>query len=62
MSEEELNLQVSRAEFAVNMVRFANLDSHLTSNRKFNDVTGPLVLRNDPIKYPAPAEDKDRTS
>ena len=22
---------------------------------------GPLVLRNDPIKYPAPAEDKDRT-
>ncbi len=23
--------------------------------------SGPLVLRNDPIKYPAPAEDKDRT-
>lgn len=38
VSEEDLNLQVSRAEFAVNMVRFANLDSHLTANRKFNDV------------------------
>ena len=24
-------------------------------------IPGPLVLRNDPIKYPAPAEDKDRT-
>ena len=24
-------------------------------------IPGPLVLRNDPVKYPAPAEDKDRT-
>ena len=24
-------------------------------------IPGPLVLRNAPIKYPAPAEDKDRT-
>ena len=24
-------------------------------------IPGPLVLGNDPVKYPAPAEDKDRT-
>ena len=24
-------------------------------------IPGPLVLRNAPVKYPAPAEDKDRT-
>ena len=24
-------------------------------------IPGPLVLRNDPVKYPTPTEDKDRT-
>ena len=24
-------------------------------------IPGPLVLRNDPVKYPAPTEDKDQT-
>ena len=38
VSEEDLNLQVSRAEFAVNIVRFANLGSSITANRKFKDV------------------------
>ena len=41
----------------------ATRQMHLTaqSEHQRSVIPGPLVLRNDPIKYPAPAEDKDRT-
>lgn len=46
VSEEDLNMQVSRAEFAVNIVRFANLGSSLTANRKFKDVMSGVYEEN----------------
>lgn len=46
VSAEDLNLQVSRAEFAVYIVKFANLDSSLTEERKFNDVMSGVYEEN----------------
>ena len=60
------NLGVS---FALNMLSALILPEHSYSAMQLTPqpehqrsvIPGPLVLRNDPIKYPAPAEDKDRT-